>query len=56
VASRMESQGVPGRIHVSEAFKNAASDAFEYEPRGDSDLRGIGSVPTFFLLRERPRR
>jgi adenylate cyclase len=56
VASRMESQGVPGRIHVSEAFKNAASDAFEFEPRGDSDLRGIGSVPTFFLLRERPRR
>lgn len=55
-ASRMESQGVPGRIHVSEAFQNAASGAFEFEPRGDSDLRGIGTVPTFFLLKERSRR
>ena len=53
VASRMESQGVPGRIHVSDTFRHAAGDAFEFEERGETEIRGLGRVHTRFLLRAR---
>ena len=52
-ASRMESHGVAGRIHVSDAFRRAAGDAFEFEERGETEVRGLGRVRTHFLLRER---
>jgi adenylate cyclase len=52
-ASRMESHGIPGRIHVSEAFRTITGDAFEYEPRGETEVRGLGIVRTHFLLRAR---
>ncbi|MCC6949225.1 MAG: adenylate/guanylate cyclase domain-containing protein [Bradyrhizobiaceae bacterium] len=51
VASRMESHGVPGRIHVSADFRAATRDAFLFEARGETEIRGIGRTPTFFLLR-----
>lgn len=53
VASRMETHGVPGRIHVSDAFRRAAEDAFEFEARGTTPIKGIGSVPTYFLAKAR---
>ena len=53
-ASRMESYGQPGRIQVSEAFRKLAADAFEFEERGASDIKGIGMATTYFLLRARP--
>ena len=49
VASRMESHGVPGRIQVSEAFRALTSDAFMFEERGTTDIKGIGETVTFFL-------
>lgn len=52
-ASRMETHGVAGRIHVSDAFRRAAGDAFEFEDRGETEVRGLGRVRTHFLLRER---
>jgi adenylate cyclase len=52
-ASRMESHGIAGRIHVSDAFRRAAGDAFEFEDRGEIDVRGLGRVRTHFLLRAR---
>jgi adenylate cyclase len=52
-ASRMESHGIAGRIHVSDAFRRAAGDAFEFEERGETEVRGLGRVRTHFLLRER---
>lgn len=51
-ASRMESHGVPGRIQVSESFRALAGDAFAYEERGTTDMRGLGAARTYFL---RPR-
>lgn len=48
-ASRMESTGVAGRIHVSEAFRIAAGDAFLFEERGLVEAKGIGPVQTWFL-------
>jgi len=52
-ASRMESYGEPGRIHVSEAFCKLAADRFVFEERGATAIRGIGETRTFFLVGER---
>ena len=52
-ASRMESHGVPGRIQVSEAFRNLAVDAFVFEERGVVDMKGIGETRTYLLLQAR---
>ena len=53
VASRMESYGEPGRIHVSEAFRDVADEAFVFEERGTAEFKGIGLVHTYFLVAER---
>ena len=49
VAARMESHGAAGRIHVSEAFRELARDAFAFEERGTMPIKGIGEVRTYFL-------
>ncbi len=54
VAARMESHGVPGRIQVSTAFRALTEDAFVFEERGTTDIKGIGSARTFFLVGRRP--
>jgi class 3 adenylate cyclase/putative methionine-R-sulfoxide reductase with GAF domain len=50
-ASRLESQGLPGRIHVTERFKAALAGPFTFEPRGSLELRGVGPMVTWFLTR-----
>jgi adenylate cyclase len=52
VAARMESHGAAGRIHVSEAFRELARDAFAFEQRGTMPIKGIGEVRTYFLTGE----
>ena len=49
-ASRMETHGVPGRIHVSEAVESELGDRFLFEARGMIDVKGLGEMRTFFLL------
>jgi adenylate cyclase len=49
-ASRMESYGEPGRIQVSEAFRDLTQDAFAFEERGATEIKGLGLKKTFFLL------
>lgn len=49
LASRMESQGVAGRIQVSEAFRALCGDAFTFEERGTLEIKGIGETQTYFL-------
>ena len=49
IASRMESHGLPGRIHVSEAFVRAANGRWRFEPRGLIDVKGQGPMHTYFL-------
>ncbi len=49
-ASRLESHGTPGRIHVSEAVYLRLKDNFAFEPRGVIDLKGRGQTKTYFLL------
>ena len=51
IAKRMESYGLPGRVHVSAATRRALGDAFRFEPRGVLDIKGKGLVEAYFLYR-----
>ena len=51
-AKRMESYGLPGRIHVSAATRQALGYAFSFEPRGPLEIKGKGSMETYFLYRQ----
>ena len=50
LASRMESSGVPGRIHVSDAVLRQLRARYVFQDRGVQQLPGIGPTPTHFLL------
>ena len=54
IASRMESNGVPGRIHVTREVYEKLKDEFVFEPRGMTHLRGIGDMETYFLEGAKP--
>ncbi len=49
VASRMESSGQPGRIHLSEQTAEQLRGRFVLEDRGFVECKGLGAVKTFFL-------
>jgi class 3 adenylate cyclase/putative methionine-R-sulfoxide reductase with GAF domain len=53
VASRLESHGVAGRIHVTEATWLALRDRFIFEQRGEIEIKSIGRVKTWFLTGRR---
>jgi adenylate cyclase len=50
VASRMESEGIPGSIQVSAATYELIQDRFICEPRGIVSVKGKGDMHTYFLL------
>ena len=50
VASRMETFGRPGRIHVSGAIEAALRGQYRFEERGTMEIKGLGEMNTFFLL------
>jgi adenylate cyclase len=52
-AARMESNGEPGKIHVSEDFRALTVDRFEFADGGTADLKGIGTVHGYFLILEK---
>ena len=54
LASRMESHGSVGKVHVSSAFKSAADQHFHFIERGVIDVKGIGEVTTWYLEDKRP--
>jgi class 3 adenylate cyclase len=49
IASRMESHGVPGRVHVSKAVADRVAGRFTLTPRGAVEVKGAGLMETFFL-------
>jgi class 3 adenylate cyclase len=49
-ASRMESHGEPGRIHVTEAVATRLAGRYRFEPRGEIDVKGKGPMRTYFLV------
>ncbi|MEM9539567.1 MAG: adenylate/guanylate cyclase domain-containing protein [Cyanobacteria bacterium P01_E01_bin.42] len=48
-ASRMESHGLPGRIHVTDAVYQALKDRYLFEKRGKIVIKGKGEMNTYFL-------
>ena len=53
VASRMESGGEPGCVQISENTYELVKDHFECEPRGEIEVKGKGSMKTWFVLGRR---
>ena len=50
LASRLESSGEPGRIHVSDAFRAGLEDDLVFETRGTIELKGVGQTQTHWLI------
>uniref|UniRef100_A0A0K0FVP1 Guanylate cyclase n=1 Tax=Strongyloides venezuelensis TaxID=75913 RepID=A0A0K0FVP1_STRVS len=52
-ASRMESNGKPGKIHTTESFAKLLNmiGGYEIEPRGEVIIKGKGVMKTFWLVR-----
>jgi adenylate cyclase len=48
LASRMESSGVPGRIHVSESTRDLLAGRCDFERR-EVDVKGLGRLTTYFV-------
>jgi len=49
IASRLESTGLPNRIQISESTYLQVKDAFNCEVRGPVELKGKGTMLTYFL-------
>lgn len=48
-ASRMESHGEPGRIHLSPATRDLVKDRIRCSPRGPMSVKGKGMMETWFV-------
>ena len=49
-AARMESHGLPGRVHISEATRSLLGPQFGVEGRGTMTIKGKGDMATFLLV------
>ncbi len=55
-ASRMESQGLPGRIQITDSTRYKLGETFVLEKRGTIEVKGKGEMSTWFVnARELPR-
>ena len=53
-ASRMESQGEPGRIQLTAETRHLLGDDYVFQSRGLIDIKGKGQIETFWLLGRAP--
>jgi len=51
-AARLEAQGLPSRIHVSEAYMRGVEDTFHFSKLDVTELRDVGVINTGYLLRQ----
>jgi adenylate cyclase len=49
IASRMESQGIAGSIQVAPATYQLLRDMYQFEERGEIDVKGKGAMVTYWL-------
>ncbi|TAG65608.1 MAG: adenylate/guanylate cyclase with GAF sensor(s), partial [Oscillatoriales cyanobacterium] len=52
VASRMESNGLPGKIQVTAKTYERLKEQFIFEERGPITVKGKGTMLTYWLLEE----
>jgi adenylate cyclase len=45
----MESNGTPDEIHVTERFRDALADSFQFEELGEMEIKGKGMMKTYYL-------
>lgn len=53
-ASRMESHGAPDRVHVGQAVYEALRQTYDFEPRGALQIKGKGTMQTYFVIGPKP--
>ena len=53
LASRMESTGIPGKIHCTKAIVDLVESDFEFESRGPVDVKSVGKIETFILTQRK---
>jgi class 3 adenylate cyclase len=53
IASRMESNSVPGKINVSDTTYNLIKDRFECVLRGKIAVKGAGEKTMYFVEQEK---
>ncbi len=49
LASRLESHGEPGRIHVCKETRNRLADSHRFDQPAPMDIKGVGLTQTWFL-------
>jgi adenylate cyclase len=54
VAARMETTGVAGKIQISQSVYERLKDQFVLEARGEIEVKGKGSMQTWFLVGRKP--
>ncbi len=55
VASRMESHGVAGKVHITNATYQLLKDDFECVSRGEVQIKGKGNMETWFVVAPKDR-
>jgi urea transport system substrate-binding protein len=55
VASRMESNGLPGKIQVTVATYERLKEQFVFEERGQIPIKGKGNMLTYWLIEEQSK-
>ncbi len=53
LAARLEGASVPGRVHLCPVTQARLDGAFDMEPRGAIDIKGVGQQATWFLVAPR---
>jgi len=53
-ASRMESHGEPGTVHVTDETRQLLKEMYVLSPRGEIMVKGKGAMRTWFLLGPQP--
>jgi class 3 adenylate cyclase len=52
LASRMESNGVPGEVQVTRVVYEQLKDQFEFEARGAIEVKGKGRIEAWLVRRK----
>ncbi|MFE4107154.1 adenylate/guanylate cyclase domain-containing protein [Almyronema epifaneia] len=53
IASRMEAQGVPGKIQVTEQTYQKLKHKYEFEPGGEIQVKGRGLMPIYHFVQRK---